>query len=202
MTQPPPWRLEKQRLRAEVHARRPKQPDKDRLSRLICAKFAALGEYADAATVMFYMHARSEVRTQPLLTTALDGDKRIVVPYCAGDRLELFWLRAMEELAPGAFGILEPKTELRDRSERKVEAAQLDLVMVPGVAFDAGGGRVGHGRGYYDRFLRHVRPDVLLVALAFECQMFPRVPVQPHDVTMHKIITEKTVYHIKPSAPL
>jgi 5-formyltetrahydrofolate cyclo-ligase len=66
--------------------------------------------------------------------------------------------------------------------------------MVPGVAFDRRGGRMGHGKGYYDKLLEHARLDTPLVALAFECQMFPEIPVAEHDVFMDKIITESATY--------
>ena len=66
--------------------------------------------------------------------------------------------------------------------------------MVPGVAFDRRGGRMGHGFGYYDKLLEHARPDAPLVALAFECQLFPEIPTQAHDIFMDKIITEQAIY--------
>jgi 5-formyltetrahydrofolate cyclo-ligase len=70
----------------------------------------------------------------------------------------------------------------------------LNLVMVPGVAFDRRGARMGHGKGYYDKLLEHARPDTPLVALAFECQLFDEIPTAEHDVFMDKIITEKAIY--------
>ena len=100
----------------------------------------------------------------------------------------------MNELAEGTFAILEPRPELRDRPERRVDVAEVDLVVVPGVAFDARGGRLGHGQGYYDRLLKHARPDATLVALAFECQMFAEIPVGPRDVVVDWVITEEHVY--------
>jgi 5-formyltetrahydrofolate cyclo-ligase len=66
--------------------------------------------------------------------------------------------------------------------------------MVPGVAFDREGGRTGHGKGYYDKLLQHARPDAPLVALAFECQLFPEIPMQPHDIFMDAVVTEEAVY--------
>jgi 5-formyltetrahydrofolate cyclo-ligase len=97
----------------------------------------------------------------------------------------------MDELEIGMYKILEPKTELRDVAAKKIDVKELDLVMVPGVAFDARGARMGHGMGYYDKLLEHARPDAPLVALAFECQLFPEIPTDAHDVFMDKIITEK-----------
>ena len=75
-----------------------------------------------------------------------------------------------------------------------VQPDELDVIMVPGVAFDRRGGRTGHGKGYYDKLLEHARRDTPLVALAFECQLFPEIPVQPHDVFMDMVITESAVY--------
>ncbi len=67
-------------------------------------------------------------------------------------------------------------------------------MIVPGVAFDRDGGRFGHGFGYYDKLLHHVRPDAPLVALAFDCQIFPQIPMQEHDIFMDKVVTETAVY--------
>ena len=157
------------------------------------ARLMALPEYQHAETVMFYVDVRSEVRTRSALEAALDSGKRIVVPYCAGDDLGLFHLEAMDELEIRTFGILEPCDRLRALPEKKVNATELDLILVPGVAFDRRGGRLGHGRGYYDRLLRDARLDTPLVALAFECQLFPEIPTEEHDVFMDKVITENEI---------
>ncbi len=116
------------------------------------------------------------------------------MPYCAGEELELFRLDSSEELALGAMGILEPAAALRTRGERLVGADELDLVVVPGLAFDRQCGRLGYGKGYYDRLLRRVRADAALVAVAFQCQIFAEVPVLPTDVRVDQIITEETLY--------
>ena len=184
----------KREIRAQAEANRRDQADKETLSRIICDRLAALPEYAQAATVMFYVDFRSEVRTRHLLPTALAHKQRVVVPYCAHNELGLFHLKRIDELAVGTYTILEPRVELRALADRTVDASELDLIVVPGVAFDRQGGRLGHGKGYYDRLLRHARPDTRLVALAFECQVFPKVPMQPHDVYMDKVVTEQGVY--------
>ena len=184
----------KQALREQAHAARNALPNKDELSREICAKFAALPEYAAAGTVMYYVDVRSEVRTRHDLAGALTHGKRIVVPYCVDGELELFHLQSMDELSIGAYKILEPRVELRALPEKKIRADELDLIMVPGVAFDRRGARMGHGFGYYDKLLEHARVNCPLVALAFECQMFPEIPTAPHDVFMDKIITEAAIY--------
>jgi len=187
-------RAAKQEIRKRAHANRRRQENKDLLSREIHRRLAALPEFKAAGTVMFYVDVRHEVRTQSLLPSVWQQGKRIVVPYCVGDRLELFLLHDVDELAVDTFGILEPQHELRGRLDRKLEVSAIDLIVVPGVAFDRRGGRVGHGRAYYDKLLNRVRPDTTLAALAFECQLFPAVPVESHDVAMDVVITEEAVY--------
>jgi len=185
----------KKQLREQAHANRNAQVDKDELSQRICATFAALPEYIAAKTVLFYVDARSEVRTRHYLATALTHGKIIVVPWCNEQgELELFHLENMDELSLGMYRILEPRPHLRSLRAKQVTPEQLDLVMVPGVAFDRTGARMGHGKGYYDKLLQHARPDAPLVALAFECQLFPEIPTAAHDIFMDKIITEKAVY--------
>lgn len=192
----PPDELQslKAKLRAVAEARRLRQPDKDRLSRLIVERFIATDEYAACETLLSYVHVRNEVRTHDFLRDALKQDKRIAVPYCVGNELELFLLESMEELTPGTLGILEPKPELRANASKKIDVADIDLIMVPGVAFDTRGGRLGHGRGYYDRLLAGKRPDAAAVAVAFECQLIPQVPMGRHDVPMDRLVTETAVY--------
>ncbi len=143
---------------------------------------------------MFYVDVRDEVRTRQALPDALKSGKRIVVPYCLDGELELFWLESMDELELGMYRILEPKNELRTVAAKHLQPEDLDLVMVPGVAFDRNGGRTGHGKGYYDKLLQHARKDAPLVALSFECQLFEQIPAEEHDIYMDKVVTEKEVY--------
>jgi 5-formyltetrahydrofolate cyclo-ligase len=185
----------KQAIREQAHTNRNAQENKDELSKAIVAKFLALLECQRAKTVLFYLDVRSEVRTRHSLHDALASGKKIVVPYCVDGELELFHLENFDELAVGMYKILEPKAELRTVAAKKVDVAEIDLIMVPGVAFDRRGGRTGHGKGYYDKLLEHARPDTPLVALAFECQMFEEIPMQDHDVFMDKVITESNIFN-------
>lgn len=189
------YQARKTALREQARKNRVAQKDKDDVSRQIVTAFMALPEYVAARTILFYVDAGSEVRTRHVLPDALKGGKRIVVPYCIVEtnELELFLLEDMNELVEGAYKILEPRADLRSGVGKLVRPEDLDLVMVPGTAFDPKGGRMGQGKGYYDRLLSRVRPDAPLVAIAFDCQIFDEIPVAPHDVFMDKVLTETRV---------
>ena len=179
-------------IREQARKNRVAQKDKDAISRAICCKFIALPAYQSAKTVMWYVDAGSEVRTRHTLPEALTHGKRVVVPWCVveSNQLELFHLEGLAELVEGAYRILEPKEELRRLPAKMVQPEELDIVMVPGTAFDLRGGRMGQGKGYYDRLLSRARPDAPLVALAFDCQIFDEIPVADHDVFMDLVLTE------------
>jgi 5-formyltetrahydrofolate cyclo-ligase len=189
----------KAKLRRLAYDARNAQPDKDDVSRVIVERFIALPEYAAAKTVMWYLDVRSEVRTRHQIGSALNSGKKIVVPYCTLDehganKLGLWHLTSMDELVVGTWSILEPPRERWGEPGKEVAPRELDLVMVPGVGFTRDGARMGNGQGYYDRLLGQVRPDAPLIALAYECQLFPELAVSAHDVYMDKVITEKAVY--------
>lgn len=184
----------KDAIRQQAHANRKSQADKDAVSQQITDRLHQMPQYQQAGTVMYYVDVRDEVRTRHALPEALASGKRIVVPFCVDGELELFLLESMDELETGMYKILEPRQDLRDVPEKRVEVSTLDLIIVPGVAFDRNGGRTGHGKGYYDKLLEHARPETPLVSLAFECQMFEEIPVADHDVYMDFVVTQDAVY--------
>jgi 5-formyltetrahydrofolate cyclo-ligase len=184
----------KRLLRTEALSLREAQPDKDDVSRRIVERLVSLPIYQSARVVLFYVDVRSEVRTQWFFPEVLKAGKRLIVPYCIGAELALFRLCDLGELVPGRFGILEPDPNLRTLPDRRVLPDELNLLVVPGVAFDSRGGRMGHGFGFYDRLLASVCSDVPKIGLAFECQIVPEVPMEPHDVALDAVVTESAVY--------
>lgn len=184
----------KQQIREQAHENRRAQENKDEISREIMTRFMSLPEYERAKTVMFYIDVRAEVRTRNDLEKALQSGKRIIVPYCVDGELELFHLENMDELETGMYKILEPRQDLRTVEAKKIDVSELDLIMVPGVAFDSVGGRTGHGKGYYDKLLEHARLETPLVGVAFDCQIFPEIPMESHDIFMDRVVTQTQTY--------
>ncbi|MGI9474893.1 MAG: 5-formyltetrahydrofolate cyclo-ligase [Rubripirellula sp.] len=184
----------KTEIRKTAHAARKSQQDKDQISERITSKVTSLPEYETANCVMWYVDVRDEARTRHALPEALASGKRVVIPYCVDGELELFHLESMEEMETGMYKILEPRSDLRDVAAKQVAVGELDLILVPGVAFDDRGGRTGHGKGYYDKLLENAKPETPLISLAFECQMFDEIPMQDHDIFMDKVVTEEKVY--------
>ena len=186
-------------MRRAAYDARNAQEDKERVSALAVAALLQLPEYQRAETALWYLDCRSELRTRDTLPAALASGKRIVVPYCTVDdsganKLGMWLLASMDELIVGKWKILEPPRERWGEPGKEVPPEELDVVLVPGVAFSRRGGRMGNGQGYYDRLLAQVRPDCRLIGLCYECQLFDDLIVGPHDVFMDKVVTERGVY--------
>jgi 5-formyltetrahydrofolate cyclo-ligase len=186
-------------MRRAAYDARNAQPDKDRISEVAVATLMQLPEYENAQTVLWYIDCRSELRTKHALPEALSSPKQIIIPYCTLDeaganKLGLWRLESMDELVVGKWKILEPPHERWTEQGKEFQPEQIDLVIVPGVAFSREGGRMGNGQGYYDRLLERVRPDCRLIGLCYECQLFDDLIVGPHDVFMDKVVTERATY--------
>ena len=184
----------KTEIRTAAHAARKQQADKETISREITDRVVGLDEYQRADCVMWYVDVRDEARTRHALPDALASGKRIVIPYCVDGELELFHLESMDELEIGMYKILEPRADLREVESKRINVDQLELILVPGVAFDARGGRTGHGKGYYDKLLENAKPTTPRIALAFDCQIFDEISMQDHDIYMDKVVTQSLVY--------
>ena len=143
-----------------------------------------------AHTILFYLNFRSEVETRSLLDHALEQGKRVCAPRTITRDRRLLVHEINEpgrDLRPGYCGIPEPDPATCPL----LEPARLDLVLVPGSVFDRQGGRLGYGGGYYDRFFSNHAPQASRLALCYEMQLVDKLPLQPHDVAMQFILTEK-----------
>jgi len=149
-------------------------------------------EFLHSTKILFYVSTRSEVQTEEMIKTSLAEGKKVFVPVILSDSIDLAPSQLMDfdkELAKGKKGIFEPKEEYY----RLSPPSDLDLVILPGVAFDGEGNRIGRGLGYYDNFLKKVNPSIPIIALAFELQIVEKIPVEENDIPVDKIITEKRI---------
>lgn len=159
----------------------------------------SLPEFVRAKTIAFYVAKKEsgEVETEGMIKESLAAGKRVLVPVVDKVRRKIQFSELLDydsELAPGAFNILEPKPSCR----RFVPVQEIDLVIVPALAFDLKGYRLGHGGGYYDRLLREIasaKPSTPFVGLAYEMQVVDNLPKTFRDVPVNILVTEKRVLH-------
>jgi len=149
--------------------------------------------FRQASRVLFYLSLRDEVQTQEMIKEALRLNKTVAVPLVKLKERDILPVKLKsydeEGLFIGPLGIPQPKRDLW----QTLSPDEIDLVIVPGVAFDERGNRIGFGMGFYDRFLKRKSSRTKTVALAFELQLVPIIPSQPYDVPVDYIITEKRV---------
>jgi 5-formyltetrahydrofolate cyclo-ligase len=178
-------RLTKAKIRTKILATFKKQKEEELSlkSRRIKAALFRNKLFKQAKTVMFYVSLGNEVNTTEMIEEALRLGKKVVVPVCGENRkLEPCVLKRKGAMQCGPYGILEPALK------RPVGLDKLDLVIVPGLAFDTRGNRLGRGKGYYDCFLASVPHSCRSIGLAYDFQVLPSVPVADHDVNVHKLI--------------
>jgi 5-formyltetrahydrofolate cyclo-ligase len=149
----------------------------------------ALPEYVDAKVIASYAAKRDEVQTAKIMLSALSSGKRLLVPRTdpGSMRLHFCEVNSLDQLAPGYMGILEPPL-----SAKAVQLRESQLVIVPVVAWDGLGQRIGYGKGYFDRELR-ARGRATSAGLAFEAQRRNLLPTTPSDVPLDIIVTERRV---------
>ena len=195
--------ISKAEQRRLLYAVRNAQVNKTALSQNITDSVCENTLYQKANVVMWYLHCRSEVQTLCCVTKELaKQEKKIIIPYCTKDaegnnQLGLWHLEDLAELEAGMWGILEPPVHRFSETEKQVQASELEMIIVPGVAFDKQGGRLGNGAGYYDRLLATVNPDTSLMAVAYESQIINQVCMQAYDIYMDWVITEQAIYQGK-----
>jgi 5-formyltetrahydrofolate cyclo-ligase len=183
-------RAMKAALRAEMLARR-NAMTADAVaanSAAIAAEVLASRAYHNAAVVAAYMAIGNEVRTDAILRDALSAGKTVLLPrvHKNPQRLSLHAVSDFDALVPGPYGILEPPANAPE-----ADPATVDVFLVPGVAFDDHGNRLGYGAGYYDSVLPHECPSAhKVIALAHWLQLMPTIPTESHDHPMDFIATE------------
>jgi len=175
-------------LRRELIARRNdiSMIENAELSARACEALLKLPEYARAGTVLCYKGIRSELETRGFIMQALADGKRVCLPKIAGDSLVAVRYTPESGFVPGRFGTLEPA------SSDIVPAREIEIAIVPGVGFDLNGGRIGYGKGYFDRYLKEVHCP--RVGVAFGVQIVEDVFSDEWDVKMDVVATDRGTF--------
>lgn len=158
-------------------------------------RLLGLDAYRQARSLMVYVAFRSELLTEGLIRAALAQGKVVTVPKVERQSKGLLACRLRSfpgPLRPGAYGILEPVGEALELWPPE----QLDLVVVPGLAFDPAGHRLGYGGGYYDRFLAGPAAQATAIGMAFREQVLAHLPVEPLDRSVSAVVTDEEVFAI------
>jgi len=177
--------LTKRKIRSKLLLRLKiqKEENRNQKSQQVKEKLFRTKVFKRAKTVMFYIAFDGEVDTQEMIKEAHKLGKRVVVPICHKDRtIRPCILKEGARLKRGFYGISEPT------DKKFVSLRTIDLVLVPGVAFDKKGNRLGRGKGYYDRFLKRIPENRPTLGLAFDFQILPFVPATNLDVSVKKTI--------------
>ena len=179
---------EKKAIRASVlHARDAMPPDQRAGESIkMCESIIASTPYQRATTVLAYASFGSEFDTSFLLQRVLTDKKNLVMPRVdkSTQQLQLHRVHHLNELIAGVWGIHEPRMDAKN-----VAPNELDFILVPGVAFDSAGFRIGYGKGFYDKLLSSVNPASTRFSAAFDCQIVDAVPNEIHDQRVDIIIT-------------
>jgi 5-formyltetrahydrofolate cyclo-ligase len=188
-------RPSKHELRAAIHHARDRVDagERARASAAIVAALHALPEIAAARMVFCFASFRSEVDTLPFIEDCLRAGKAVAVPRVLGPRhMEAFLVtRPATDLVTGTWGIPEPRETLL-----RLDPQRIDAVVLPGLAFDTSGGRIGYGGGFYDTYLPRLHHTVPRIGVAFEVQLVDHVPRDGHDHRVDVIVTERRVIRV------
>lgn len=175
--------MNKQELRQAIRARKRAMTEEDilRRSEILAEKFARSNAYRAAKTIYGYLPYNQEVRTVPMLRRALEEGKRVAVPKVYGDDMKFIYLDDLSQVAKGYAGIPEPV------ADGPVAQDETALVLMPGLAFDRAGHRIGYGGGFYDKFLAR-EPHHPTVALCYDFQVMDRLEAEEFDIPVDLVI--------------
>lgn len=166
------------------------QAERKKCSEAICRHLYENGALRETQTIAAYYPLGSEVDLRPLLAEWETEGKRIALPISYADGLMVFHEAELARLEQGMYGIFQPPEQ-----SRVITMEEIDAMLIPGAAFDGSGGRIGYGKGYYDRILQ--RFDGLTVGICFAAQRVERVCVEMHDVPMQYLADEEGIHSIK-----
>ena len=200
---------EKQRLRAQINKTLAQlHYDRRQIAKNVLENLLLLDKFQKGATFGVFIDFRNEIPTSlflPELYRRRKGDATfsIAAPYCLDSDMIFYRIPTPVENADGTtrlpglersrYGVLEPNAQTRADGGALVQPPEFDVMIVPGLAFDHTGARLGRGAGFYDRYLPLLRPDALRVAVAFDEQILPEVPHDANDQFVDAIVTPSRI---------
>ena len=162
--------------------------DKACAARQVLEKLSRHDQWKSADIVFAFVSMPDEIDTTPILRAALEAGKKVALPKVVGEDLAFYKISNLEQdIAPGAFGILEPVPGLRQVTQEELSGLSC-VVLVPGVAFDRENYRLGRGKGFYDRFFDSVGNSVYKIGIGYSFQLVEKVPREPHDQKLDAVI--------------
>ena len=175
--------MDKKTLRAEIRAKKRAMTAQEieEKSAALAKAFYETAEYKNAKTIYGYLPYNQEVRTTQMLAHALADGKQVAVPKVYGDEMKFILLSDLGQVAKGYAGIPEPI------ADDPVAADPTALVLMPGLAFDPEGHRLGYGGGFYDKFLA-AEPDHPTLALCYDFQMLPHLDTESYDIPVDRVL--------------
>ena len=188
----------KDMIRKEIIAKRDSLSEQENLekSKAIADRLFSLLDYKDADNILIYASMRSEVITDGIISEAFKDSKNVFCPKCIDKDngvMVFYKINSIEDLKEGYYGIREPEYTSAAEEYGASKDIERSLVIVPGVAFDRCGNRIGYKGGYYDRFLSKY-PNIKTIALAYDLQIVDHIPADAHDIPVLKVITESDCF--------
>lgn len=185
----------KKAVRTQILNKRSCLDDAERVHKGAAAQALVIGLelFRAARTLALYAPTRHEIDTTVIYHAALAANKRLCYPRVDQEHLRFFQVKSLAEMVVGHFGILEPAPD-----SREVAPEDLELMLLPGVAFDRRGFRLGYGRGYYDRYLGAPCFAGTKIGFGYDFQLLDSLPTEGHDQPMDLLVTDQKVY--SPSA--
>ncbi len=182
--------MTKEELRKKILSKRFKMSQREvqAKSEVICSSLISSELFREAKIIALYSPIKKEVRTEDVFTAAKSEGKIVGFPVSNSDNIEITYFEVddMSELLEGTYGIMEPSTD----TKKMIMDSDIDLIIIPGVAFDERGFRIGYGGGYFDRLLEKDDIKATTIALAFDTQVVLRIPEESHDMRVNFIFTE------------
>jgi 5-formyltetrahydrofolate cyclo-ligase len=180
----------KESLRKEILNRLRKQPedDKKRKEKAIREQFLSSEKFLNSRVIMFYVSTEEEVDTRAMIDESLEAGKTVVVPYSLKENNTMVPIQIRDtkkDLEKGVYGIYQPKS----KEDNIIPLADIEIVIVPGVAFDKEKNRLGRGKGYYDNFLGKLSKKAVTIGICFDFQIVENVPTDHFDLPVHHVIS-------------